>query len=546
MKKHLLSSVSLSVVLVMSALSSSVSAASNNGDDEQVSINSASGSPNFIAGTLSAPSSKKPQEIVFSYLKEKENLYSIDGGTPKNFELISETVDELGITNLKLQQLYNGIPVFGAILAAHVSRDGVLTSISGELAKDFGNLDMVEQSDLLTAEEAKSIVLANIRAELHAAPEIVAEENPSLVIFIENGEAKLAYSSRTEFLVPEPGNYQFFIDAETGEILSSYNQIHSADPQGTDAVSSGKGVLGDKKKVRTVKNKEGSYLLDRTRGKGILTYDAATKLLIPGKLWLDADHKFNAAYDGAAVDAHAYAGQTFDYFKKVHGRSSYDGKGARIISTVHYGKDYNNAFWSGSQMVYGDGDGSVFIPLSGALDVVAHELTHAVTQTSAKLIYQGDSGAINESLSDIFGAIIEGHYSDGPDWQIAEDIFTPQKDGDALRSLADPTLNGLPDHYTKRYIGTEDFGGVHINSSISNKAAYLLANGGTHYSVNVNGIGSDKTGAIFFRTLTQYLTPNTTFRQFRVAAIQAATDLYGASSPEVSSVKAAFSAIGLN
>ena len=105
----------------------------------------------------------------------------------------------------------------------------------------------------------------------------------------------------------------------------------------------------------------------------------------PGTLWLDADNVLNAAFDAPAVDAHAYAAQTFDYYKNVHSRNSYDGNGAQLISTVHYGRNYNNAFWSGSQMVYGDGDGSTFIPLSGALDVIAHELTHAVTDTTADL-----------------------------------------------------------------------------------------------------------------------------------------------------------------
>ena len=266
----------------------------------------------------------------------------------------------------------------------------------------------------------------------------------------------------------------------------------------------------------------------------------------PGTLWLDADNVLNAAFDAPAVDAHAYAAQTFDYYKNVHGRSSYDGNGAQLISTVHYGRNYNNAFWSGSQMVYGDGDGSTFIPLSGALDVIAHELTHAVTDTTADLVYQNESGAINESMSDIFGTLTEFHFNNNPDWLIGEDIYTPGTAGDALRSMADPTLQGDPDHYSVRYTGTGDYGGVHINSGISNKAAYLLSNGGTHYGVSVAGIGNDKTGKIFYRTLTQYLTPNSTFSQYRVASVQAATDLYGASSSEVSSVKAAFTAVGVN
>lgn len=522
----------------------SATAASTSKVSEKVSIDSETGLPNFIAGKLTVASKDKPYEIVRSYLAEKANLYSIVDPGSDSFELISETTDELGFTNLKLQQMHNGIPVAGSILSAHIDETGVLTAVSGELVP-ASLLETVDTSALLPPSKAAAAVSADLAAKLGSTPEIVQAENPSLVIFVEAGKARLAYSSEVEFLEPEPGNVRYFIDAETAGILTAYNQIHQVDPAGKDAVAAGKGLKGDKKSIQTVKNREGSFLMDRTRGKGILTYDGANLLELPGKLWKDTDGVFNKAYDGAAVDAHVYAGRTFDYFQSLHGRTSYDGKGARVISTVHYGKDYNNAFWSGSQMVYGDGDGILFSPLSGSLDVVAHELTHAVTASTAKLVYQGNSGAINESISDVFGALVEGHYSKRPDWLIGEDIYTPNQKGDALRSLADPTVQGQPDHYTKIYKGTDDYGGVHINSGIGNKAAFLLANGGTHYSVAVKGIGAAKTGEIIYRTLTQYLTPNTTYRQYQAAAVQAATDLYGASSKEVASVKAAFAAVGL-
>jgi thermolysin len=376
---------------------------------------------------------------------------------------------------------------------------------------------------------------------------------PQLTVYVKGGEAKYAYSTEFQFLHPEPGNYQYFIDAKTGDVLDSFNQIHEAKPTygvtaptGTTSTATGKGVLGDTKSFTTLINSNGSYLVDKTRGGGIFTYDASNRTRTPGTLWLDADNVYNAAYDAAAVDAHAYAAETYDYYKEVHNRNSYDGNGAQMISTVHYGRSYNNAFWNGSQMVYGDGDGVQFTSLSGGLDVIAHELTHAVTDTTADLIYQNESGAINESMSDIFGTIVEYHANNNPDWQIGEDIYTPGTAGDALRSMADPTLNGDPDHYSKRYTGTGDNGGVHINSGISNKAAYLLANGGTHYGVTVSGIGNAKTADIFYRTLTQYLTPSSNYSHYRVSTVQAATDLYGAASAEVASVKAAFSAVGVN
>lgn len=542
MKKSRLSCLAVAAFLM---LSSPVYAASTSAVTEQIVINPETEAPAFIAGSLSPSSSRTAAAIVFAYLSEKEQLYGLSENEAAHFKILSETTDELGFTNVKLQQMFNGIPVYGSVLSAHVDESGILTSVSGETVPDLREAQVLKEPAVLTPSEASKRAQEQLMKIYAHLPQMKTPEEPELVILAAEESPNLAYHARYEFLFPEPGNYHIFIDAKTGEVLKSFNQIHEAAPQGTDSVSTGTGVLGDRKELSTLLNETGSYLLDRTRGKGIFTYNAANGTEVPGTLWMDADHRLDAGFDGAAVDAHYYAGLTYDYFKKTHNRNSYDGKGAAIISTVHYGKDYNNAFWSGTQMVYGDGDGKKFLPLSGSLDVIAHELTHALTESTAGLIYWNDAGAINESMSDIFGVLIEHEYSKTADWQIGEDVYTPDTPGDALRSLADPTVNGLPDHYTKRYLGTEDFGGVHINSSISNKAAFLLANGGTHFNVQVKGIGIEKTGKIFYRTLTQYLTPTTKFRQLQAAAVQAATDLYGANSEEVKSVKAAFAAVGL-
>lgn len=550
MKKKKLVSLSLAATVAISAAMAPVYAAPGNGISETVHVNQKSKAPDFISGQLTIPSEKAAKDVVFNYLAEKKGLYKFSNEPFSSFRVLSESKDELGFTQLKLQQIYKGVPVFGSIIIAHVNEDGVLTAVSGEVAPELDKKQALKNGVKVNRAEALLTAAKDLEANLGQAPELEHSPKPEFVIYLQNGEAKFAFAIEFEFLYPEPGNYQYFVDAQTGEVLESYNQIHEAKPttglSGTDTVGTGKGVLGDTKSFNTLTNSDGSYLLDRTRGNGIYTYDASNRTRTPGTLWLDSDNVLNAAYDGAAVDAHAYAAQTYDYYKNVHNRNSYDGNGAKLVSTVHYGRSYNNAFWSGSQMVYGDGDGTTFIPLSGALDVIAHELTHAVTDTTADLVYQNESGAINESMSDIFGTLVEYHFNNNPDWLVGEDIYTPKVAGDALRSMEDPTLNGDPDHYSNRYVGTSDNGGVHWNSGISNKAAFLLANGGTHYGVNVSGIGNDKTGKIFYRTLTQYLTPNSTFSQYRVASIQAATDLYGASSAEVSSVKAAFTAVGVN
>lgn len=197
-------------------------------------------------------------------------------------------------------------------------------------------------------------------------------------------------------------------------------------------------------------------------------------------------------------------------------------------------------------MVYGDGDGQTFTYLSGALDVVAHELSHAVTEYTAGLIYQNESGAINEAISDIFGTVAEYSVGSNFDWLVGEDIYTPGIAGDGLRSMSNPAANGDPDHYSVRYTGTQDNGGVHINSGIVNKAAYLFASGGSHYGVSVQGIGVKQMGDVYYRALTVYLTPTSNFSSLRQAVVQSAKDLYGPTSTQAVAAAKSFDAVGIN
>ncbi len=525
---------------------------------EKINFNEKVGTPQFISGKLTSPSSNAPEKIVFDYLNAKQKAFKFTGDSKLSFKVIKTEKDDLGFTYLRVQQVYKGTPVYGAVLTAHVNKDGVLTALSGTAMPNLDEKQALKATKKLTKKEAVAVGEKDLVGQIGSEPSYEYSPKSESVIFVQNGEANYAYLVNYNFLAPEPGNWNYFVDAVTGDILGKVNEIHEAkgnagkpgggDPGsgGTDVVGTGIGVLGNSKSLNTYLYSSTYYLQDRTRGGGVFTYDASNRQQLPGSLWADADNVFNASYDGAAVDAHYYAGQTYDYYSDIHNRNSYDGNGAPLKSTVHYGRNYNNAFWNGQQMVYGDGDGTTFVELSGGVDVVAHELTHAVTDTTADLIYQNESGAINESMSDIFGTLVEYHTGNNPDWEIGEDIYTPNKSGDALRSMSDPAKYGDPDHYSVRYTGTSDNGGVHINSGIGNKAAYLLSQGGSHYGVSVSGIGNAKTGAIYYRALTQYLTPSSTFSQLRSAAVQAATDLYGASSSEVASVKAAYNAVGVN
>jgi bacillolysin len=537
-------SLGLTASLAISGLVAASGFAAPSTDSKAKNFTKSHGTQEFVAGKLTNPSAKAAKDVVLDYLKASKGKYNL--GANDSFVVNSQEADELGGDVVRLQQVYNGVPVWGSTQVAKVDESGVLQVFSGTVSKELSS-KLVKTANKKSQKEAVSLA----EADLGLNP--VYEQTPSaeLVVYPTADKAVYAYHVTLNFLSPEPGNYQYFINAETGEIINKYNAIDTAgktNPSlaGTNTVGSGVGVLGDTKTLNTLLSSGAYYLQDNTRGNGVFTYDAQNRQRTPGTLWKDADNVLNAAYDGAAVDAHYYAGLTYDYYKGVFNRNSYDNNGAALKSTVHYGRSYNNAFWNGQQMVYGDGDGTTFIPLSGALDVVAHELTHAVTDFSSDLVYQYESGALNEAISDIFGTLAEFHDNNNPDFEIGEDIYTPKTAGDALRSMSDPAKYGDPDHYSKRYTGTSDNGGVHTNSGIINKAAYLLSQGGTHYGVTVQGVGTDKMGAIFYRANTVYFTSSTNFSQARAGLVQAATDLYGASSAEVASVNKAFDAVGVN
>lgn len=311
------------------------------------------------------------------------------------------------------------------------------------------------------------------------------------------------------------------------------------------------GVLGDKKNINTtyisipLPTGELNYymLRDATRGTGVYTHDKTDT-----SIWVDFDNQYHETYDRPAVDAHFYAGITYDFYKNKFGRLSYNNSDSRVDTIVHVGTNYNNAYWSLSQnkMYFGDGDGTRWRPLSGSLDVVAHEFTHGVSNSEAGLIYANESGAISEALSDIFGTLTEFYFKPSTaNWTVGEDVFTPGVAGDSLRSLADPVSTGNPDHLDNKYTGTGDYGGVHTNCGIINKAAYLISEGGTHHDVTVTGIGKEKMGNIMYKVMTDYLYSSSDFMHFAVSAKDAAKVLYGAGSPEYKAVSNAFVAVGI-
>jgi Zn-dependent metalloprotease len=278
-------------------------------------------------------------------------------------------------------------------------------------------------------------------------------------------------------------------------------------------------------------------------------YDAKNGTSLPGVLVREEgdppseDEAVNEAYDGS--------GATYDLFRDMYGRNSIDDRGLRLDSTVHYDVGYDNAFWNGDQMIYGDGGGRLFNRFTVSIDVIGHELTHGVIQYDAGLIYRDESGALNESFSDVFGTLVKqrslNQTVDQADWLIGAEILAQDVQGVALRSLKapgtaynDPVLgkDPQPKHYSRRYQGTANDGGVHINSGIANHAFYLAA-------MALGGYAWEKTGKIWYLTLRDGLRPRASFKQAAESTIFVAGSLYGQDSNERKAVQSAWQQVGV-
>lgn len=277
--------------------------------------------------------------------------------------------------------------------------------------------------------------------------------------------------------------------------------------------------------------------------------DAGNTETLPGRLVRSegepavADATVNEAYDGL--------GDTHALYWDVFGRASIDGEGLPLEATVHYGDAYDNAFWDGGRMVFGDGDGQVFAGFTRSLSVIGHELAHGVTQYTANLVYSGQSGALNESVSDVFGALVEQHTlgqdAASASWLIGEGIFTDEVEGTALRSMKAPGTaydddvlgkDPQPAHMSD-YVETEDDnGGVHLNSGIPNRAFYLAADA-------IGGNAWEQAGHIWYETLTTEIKATTDFRGFARATTDVAARLYGDTSAEVDAVRSAWQTVGV-
>lgn len=505
--------------------------------------------PQFLAGDLGSV----PPGRAEAFYETHAALFGWEDAP--EVRVVRRHTDALGLTHVRVEQTVGGVPVWGAQSTVHHRSDGSVYAWGGSLHPRAAK---VSTRPRLYPSQA----LAHVRADLGRPVERPGRPaSAALVVYPFGGGYRLAYHVQMFVEAPRLASWNAFVDATTGEVLHRFDALTSSGGDrhpGTapPTVGEGYGLYSGLVSIPTYEYLGQYYLrdtppLDLRFGRGqvislgtrsrrnILTTTASGGNPFPAPDVVDADNRFVGPSQRTAVEVHYGVTATYDYFHQTHGHRSFDGRGAQVISIADFGQGINNAYWDGEQMIFGNGDGATYDPLV-SLDVVAHEFTHAVTQATAGLLYEGESGALNEAVSDIFAMMV-----DRDDFSFGERFYTPDVEGDAVRYLDDPARGDQPDHYAHRYLGTLDNGGVHINSGIPNKQAYLMVVGGMHRGVTVVGVGREVTERVWFRALTEYFTPSTDFAEARQGLLQAATDLYGRESAAYAAVAAAWTAVGV-
>ncbi len=584
MKKLLLFKISLFAGLSFCALNSFAQDSEKNVKQKILDEN---GRPSFIVFNENANYKASDHQILF-----KEQLGLNDDS---KFKSVNVEADKFGFSHEKFQMSHQGIKVEFATYSLH-SKNGKLESMSGE----YYNIGKISTTPTISA------AVALKKATMHIGASAYLWENPAsaskmnykkpegelvlLPLMDDRGDKKvseevhLAY--KFDIYATNPvSRGDLYIDAKTGKALF-YNATIKHLGEYSHANKAVSKVLNSKnaksisasfatataatrysgsQSIQTSISGSSYILSDATRGNGIQTYNmqkgtdynTAINFTDSDNNWTATEYD-NTNKDNGAFDAHWGAERTYDYFSTVHGRNSFDNLGATIKSYVHFDVAYDNAYWNGSVMTYGDGSDTNFDILT-SLDVAAHEIGHAVCEKTANLAYQKESGAMNEGFSDIWGASVEYFAAPGKStWLIGEDIER-RAGKSALRSMSNPKAEGQPDTYggTNWKViecgtptQTNDYCGVHTNSGVLNHWFYVLAIGksGTNdigSSYTVTGISIDKAAKIAYRVESVYLTANSTFANARTFGIQSAVDLYGAGSAEVIATTNAFYAVGV-
>jgi len=494
--------------------------------------------PIFLSGRLSS-SKGSALATATDFLNRYGDLLKIASPEAEFSPRLPET-DLQGKTHIRFDQNYLGLPVWGKQLIAHLDEKGDLYNISGRWVPT----PEISTTPSILESEAIQIASNDFSKGLPANLNVHAE----LLIFAETPKPSLAYRVGLKGFTPSaPVNYIYFIDAASGQILSQYDNLQTDGP----ATSVGIDLRQETRELATFEENGIHKMIDLSRPglQSIITKDGND--LFDQSLaahFISSSGRFDGPRDSAGVSAHFFMGAVYDYFLREHTRNSWDNQGSAIPIYVHVGSNYSNAFWDGASINFGDGSGANYKNFSKNFDIVAHEFTHGVTQSTAGLVFQFQPGALNESYSDIFAVLADTTDSLDTDyWLIGEDIVVnasaPYK---YMRNVCDPH-KGFP--HNRFLFGAQpanmneyqnlplmnDNGGIHVNSGIPNRAFFLVA----------DNIGFAKTGRIYYRTLAYYLSPSSQFMDAALLTMQSAIDLYGYG-PEFFAVRAAFDSVGIS
>jgi bacillolysin len=475
--------------------------------------------------------------------KDLPELKSILGLEQQSHDLrpLSMESDEFGWEHIKLEHRYLDVPVHASTYILHV-QNGALSLANGRIspiASEWPSSMISTQQALQLADDFL------ISEQVFRGPLLIPEEPTVELIWLptKGKEARLCYR-----VLMRPNAldwYRLFIDAEQAQVLKWNNLTCHIDGPKT---ATAKDLKGQNRSIHTYQKGSRYYMIDASRPMFNASRSSMPDNPVGGIWTIDAQNTYATRFDQisstnnswnnpTAVSAHANAAEAYEYYRNVHGRNAINGSGGTIISVINVsderGNGFDNAFWNGQFMAYGNGRFS-FEPLAKSMDVAGHEMTHGVISSTANLEYEDQAGAINESFADVFGAMM-----DREDWKIGEDVVrTNYYPSGALRDMSDPHNGGDDENdrgwQPKRmseFVNTdENNGGVHTNSGIPNHACYLIA----------QEIGRDKTEKIYYRCLTTYMNPRSQFLDLRYGIEQSAVDLYGENGIEHSAVLRAF------
>ena len=526
------------------------------------------GMPSMKKGSVRNTRMSALASSAYNYLEAVKPYLKLANPEAELNILNSET-DEMETTHLRMQQSFKGVHVYGGEMILHKKENEEVSLLNGHFYPT-PQIENIKPS--LSGDNVGKLAISDVSKSSIVKPMTATEmtilkyEKPKTELIIYHQSEKvdgerLAYhvTVRPNFLE----RWVYVIDANSGEILDKYNYTCTLDGVATATV---RDLNGFSRTINTYLSGNSYNLIDASRGmftrgnkavkaddpqRVVWTIDATNSKVSEDLTIKQVSSTNNSWSNATAVSAHYNAGLAYDYYEKKHGRRSLNGSDGTIISIINItdenGKGFDNAFWNGEYMGYGNG-GTAFKPLAGGLDVAGHEMTHGVIEKTANLEYKGQSGAINESLADCFGALVEA--KTGNDlWKLGEDVvvarFYPTG---ALRDLSNPNNGGRslndngyqPTNMNQYYSGSEDNFGVHINSGVPNNAFYRFA--------TASGMTLTKAEKVYYRALAFYLTRTSKFLDLRRAVIQSATDLKasaGVTDADINAAKAAFDAVGI-